>query len=61
MNLRVGDRVIVDHELFGSLTFQVLRYIVVLMRRLSARYDAPLRAGVAHWADQVYPLTEKQQ
>jgi hypothetical protein len=61
MSLKVGDRVIVGHELYGSLNLEVLRYVALLMRRLAVKYDAPLPKWVINWVDLVYPLAEKHE
>jgi hypothetical protein len=57
MNLKIGDRVLVDHETFASLSEHVIRYIVVLIRRIGIRYSAPVPPGI----DAIFPLADKQE
>lgn len=51
MNLKIGDRVLVSHEAFASITNQVTNYIIILIRRLATRYNAP----IPKWAEEFYP------
>src|SRR5215467_2342026 len=41
-NISIGETILVDHENYASLTDSVLNYILILMRRLGPRYDAPV-------------------
>jgi hypothetical protein len=54
LNVSIGDPILIDHKTYGSLTESALNYILILMRRLGTRYDAP----VPHWVMDFYPLTE---
>ena len=46
LKLKVGDRVLVNEENYGSYHDAVYEYLKVLARRLAERYDAP----VPRWA-----------
>jgi hypothetical protein len=57
LNISIGDHVTVDHNTYESLTESVLNYILILMRRLGTRYDAPVPKRVIDF----YPLSKPTQ
>lgn len=55
MNLKIGDRVIIDHDTFASTTSEAMNYVMVLVGRLATRYGTP----VPKWAAEPYPPTKE--
>jgi hypothetical protein len=55
LGFTLGERILVNHKTYSELTREIDHYVIVLMRRLCKRYDAPLPESLGKWANEVFP------